>query len=275
LSFSASGNTLTIEAPVDGNLAPPGYYMMFLVDSQGIPSLAAKVRVTDDPADAVPPSVSISEPGQGAVVLGAPRVAASASDDIGVAGVQLLLDGAALGPEDVSAPFELYWDTTLVANGPHTLAATARDATGNTTTSSPVDVTVSNPPDATPPNVSLTSPLGGEVLSGVETLAADASDDVTVVGVRFFVDGAPMGDEDLAPPYQVSWNTHFFDGPYTVTAQARDAGGNATLSAGVGITVDNGLPPAVAVYGFEEAVGSTDPISSPSPTRIFSTFRRA
>jgi len=61
-----------------------------------------------------------------------------------VAGVQFLVDGAALGAEDTAAPYSVSWNTTGASNGSHTLTATARDAAGNRTTSSPVTVSVSN-----------------------------------------------------------------------------------------------------------------------------------
>ena len=58
---------------------------------------------------------------------------ASASDNVGVAGVLFLIDGAAIGAEDTAAPYSVAWTTTTVANGSHTLTAVARDAVGNTT----------------------------------------------------------------------------------------------------------------------------------------------
>ena len=54
-------------------------------------------------------------------------MSASATDNVGVAGVQFLLDGAALGSEDTTAPYSMTWDTTTVSNGVHTLQARARD----------------------------------------------------------------------------------------------------------------------------------------------------
>ena len=46
LSFTNQGNgTLRVNAPANGNLAPPGYYMMFLVNSSGVPSLAKWVQM--------------------------------------------------------------------------------------------------------------------------------------------------------------------------------------------------------------------------------------
>jgi Domain of unknown function (DUF1929) len=41
LSFVDANGSLNITAPTDANLAPPGYYMLFLVDSNGVPSVAA------------------------------------------------------------------------------------------------------------------------------------------------------------------------------------------------------------------------------------------
>ncbi len=45
LSFSAGGSSLTVQAPVDPNLAPPGHYMVFLVDTDGVPSVGKFVRL--------------------------------------------------------------------------------------------------------------------------------------------------------------------------------------------------------------------------------------
>src|SRR5204862_1438779 len=83
-------------------------------------------------------------PATGAAVSGAVTVSANASDNVGVAGVQFLLDGANLGSEDTAAPYSISWDTTAATNGTHTLTARARDAAGNQTTSSAVTITVSN-----------------------------------------------------------------------------------------------------------------------------------
>lgn len=95
--------------------------------------------------DTTPPTVSLTTPTLGSTVSGSTvTVSANASDDVGVAGVQFKLDGSNLGSEDASSPYSTTWDSTLTANGTHTLTAVARDAAGNTKTSSSVTVTVSN-----------------------------------------------------------------------------------------------------------------------------------
>jgi hypothetical protein len=44
LTFSAGSGSLSVTAPANANLAPPGNYMLFLVDTTGVPSRAATVR---------------------------------------------------------------------------------------------------------------------------------------------------------------------------------------------------------------------------------------
>jgi hypothetical protein len=45
LPFQQVGNTLTVEGPSNGNEAPPGYYMLFMVDNTGVPSVASILRI--------------------------------------------------------------------------------------------------------------------------------------------------------------------------------------------------------------------------------------
>jgi chitodextrinase len=45
LSFSQVSGGLDIIAPVDANLAPPGYYMLFILDGNGVPSIAKILKV--------------------------------------------------------------------------------------------------------------------------------------------------------------------------------------------------------------------------------------
>src|SRR5437667_1619270 len=70
------------------------------------PSSSASAT-TPAPPDTTPPTVSITSPVSGATVGGTTSVTASASDNIGVVGVQFLLDGANLGVEDAAAPYSI------------------------------------------------------------------------------------------------------------------------------------------------------------------------
>ena len=232
-------------------------------DALGLLYASRPVTVTVSnapPPDTTPPAVGITSPVGGATVSGTTSVSATASDNVGVAGVQFLLDGAALGAEDTASPYSVSWSTTGTSNGSHTLTATARDAAGNRKTSAPVTVTVSNapPPDTTPPTVSITSPAGGATVSGTTSVAATASDNVGVAGVQFLLDGAALGAEDTTSPYGGPWSTTgTSNGPHTLTATARDAAGNKTTSAPVTVTVSNAPPPDTT--RFEETAATFAP----------------
>ena len=94
--------------------------------------------------DTVPPTAAITAPTGTATVSGTVTIAATASDNVGVAGVQFLVDNNALGAEDTTSPYSVTWNTTTAANGTHTLVARARDTSGNTPLSAPVSVNVAN-----------------------------------------------------------------------------------------------------------------------------------
>jgi hypothetical protein len=184
--------------------------------------------------------VAVSEPAPGATVSGTTAVSATpgAAGSLVVAGVQFTLDGTNLGAEDTAAPYSIAWDTRLASNGSHTLRAVARDMAGLQWTSDPVAVTVFN--DTSPPTVGIMTPTNGATLSATVDVQASAIDDVGVAGVQFRLDGAPLGAEDTTAPYTLSWDTRTAtDGAHTMTAVARDAAGNSTVSAPVTFTVDN------------------------------------
>ena len=88
------------------------------------------------------PTVTITSPAAG-YVAGTVSVAATATDNIGVASVQFRVDGIDLGAPDVTAPYAIAWDTTTVPDGSYTISAEVRDGSNNSAVSS-VLVTVRN-----------------------------------------------------------------------------------------------------------------------------------
>ena len=103
------------------------------------------------PPDTTAPSVSLAAPSAGATVAGAVSISANASDNVGVVGVQFKVDAQNIGAEVQSAPYNMVWNTAQWPNGSHSLAATARDAAGNSRTSASVAVVVDNGSVAPPP----------------------------------------------------------------------------------------------------------------------------
>ena len=121
------------------------------------------------PPDTTPPSARITAPVAGSTVSATVNVTADATDNVGVASVQFKVGTTNIGSADTTAPYSVPWNTTAVTNGNYSLTAVARDAAGNTVTSSPVQVTVSN--GSTPPPSGLVGAWGFD--EGTGTAAAD------------------------------------------------------------------------------------------------------
>jgi chitodextrinase len=218
-------------------------------DTSGNSTTASAISVTVNnvPPDTTAPAVNITAPANGATVSGTTAVSASASDNVGVAGVQFRLDGANLGAEDTSSPYSVSWNTASASEGSHSLTAVARDAAGNTTTSAAVNVTVDNvpPSDTTPPAVSMTAPANNATVSGSSvTVSANASDNVAVAHVQFRLDGSSLGPQDANSPYSYNWNTTTLaNGPHTLTAIATDSSGNTATASSITVNVNNQTAP--------------------------------
>lgn len=195
-----------------------------------------------DNSDTVAPTVSIASPANGATVSGAVQVSVNASDNVGVARVELFIDNTLSGTDSAS-PFTFPWNAATATNGSHTLIAKAYDAAGNAATSSTVTVSVTGGiSDTTPPTASLTFPTNGATVAGAIDITATASDDIGVTKVEFLIDGAVVGvgvASQQAGPYVYNWNTTAYaTGAHTLQARASDAAGNTGTSTSISVTVD-------------------------------------
>ena len=109
-----------------------------------------------------------------------------------------------------------------------------------------------------PPTVNVTAPAGGTTVSGTISVSANATDDISVAGVQFRLDGVNLGAEDTSSPYSVSWNTATAsNGSHTLTAVARDGANLTTTSAPITVTVSNSSNQAPTVTLTAPAGGST------------------
>lgn len=221
------------------------YFMFFgYPGPNGGPPTSSAINFGNPPGTGPPPSATITAPTNGTTVSGTVTISATASSSASIVGVQFQADGANLGSQVTTAPYSTSWNTTGVGNGKHLLSAIAQDATGAKFASGSVSVTVSNTvPDTTPPTVSITSPANGATVTGRITVFATASDDVSVAGVQFQLDGVNLGAEDTSSPYSVSWDTTTAtNASHTLTATARDPAGNKA-TATVTVTVSNSPAP--------------------------------
>ncbi len=139
-AFSFSKNNICVLSGDRCNYVPATW--------QGANIVIASVSA---PSDIVPPTVSITSPTNGSSISGIITISANASDNVAVAGIQFKLDGATLGSENTTSPYLISWNTATVSNGSHSLTATARDTSGNQTTSNAVTITVNNVTVTPPP----------------------------------------------------------------------------------------------------------------------------
>jgi len=163
LPFTASNGTLNVQAPANGAAAPPGNYMLFIVNGDGVPSVASWVHLPAPYEDAVAPS---APSGLTATATSSSSVSLSwtaSTDNVGVTGYNILRNGTKVGTSTTTS----FADNGLASNTTYTYTVTAFDAAGNVSAESN-SVTATTPTDTTPP-----------VISNVSASPADTSATVT------------------------------------------------------------------------------------------------
>src|SRR5207244_8919571 len=111
--YSVSWNTTT---------APTGSHTLTAIarDAAGNRTTSNAVTVA---VDNTAPTLSIMSPVNGAFLTGTISVSATASDNVGVVGVQFQLDGANLGAEVAAALYSIAWYATPNRNDAHKVRA--------------------------------------------------------------------------------------------------------------------------------------------------------
>lgn len=100
------------------------------------------------------------------------------------------------------------------------------------------------------PTVSITSPTASAALRGTVAVTADATDNISVSRVDFYIDNSPTPAQSVTIPntgtstYQFNWNTTTVpNANHTITAKAVDgSGGVSNPASTVTVNVDNALP---------------------------------
>jgi chitodextrinase len=203
-------------------------YNVRAFDAAGnVSELSSTLTVTTEAVpDTEAPVVSITNPGDGALVAETVSVTASATDNVGVTYVEFLLDGTVVST-DSSSPYSYSWDTTELDDGDYTLRARAYDAAGNVGTSDPVTVTVQNEPeeDTEPP----TTPENLEAVTvehnQVELSWDPSTDNVGVAGYRVYRNGTWLATTSTVGYTDTSVSE---EATYTYTVVAFDAAGNSS-----------------------------------------------
>jgi subtilisin family serine protease len=190
------------------------------------------------PVDTTAPVASIAAPLSSSTVSGVVGVTVNASDNVGVARVDLTVNGTVVAT-DSTAPYSFSWNSAGVANGMANLVAIAYDAAGNAGKSTTVAVNVANQTtstvttgtDTSPPAVKISNPVAGAV-SGTVSVSVNASDNAGAAGISTVlkIDGVTMA-QGTGGTLGYSWNTRKISyGQHVLTAQATDAAGNTSTT---------------------------------------------
>ena len=202
-------------------------------DSQTIGS-AAITKILDR----VAPLITNISVANNAVLSGTVDISAQMSDvTAGINSVVYELNGTRLNGVSASNPYALSFDSTQFSNGSYSLAIIATDLAGHVTTSMRA-ISIAN---STTAYVRFTNPVqSGDVWGNNFKLSVDAAHPAGIAGITYQLDGANIGTEVTAPPYEQLLNVRSRDnGPVTLTVIMRPQDSSQSITANISATINN------------------------------------
>lgn len=251
LLYSSSGGvrSMLIDAisPADSNNAALPLGAVFTDPLTGITlqttalsptALTIKANLAGN--DFTSPNVSITSPVNNTTVSGIITVKADAFDSSGIQKVEFLKGGMIMST-DVTAPYEMIFNTINEPNGKSYWRALAYDIAGNAAYSSLLTITIVNNNDIVPPDAAVIAPLSGVTVNNPVVLEAAVTDNVGVQSVEFYKDGENIPFYIASQtPYIISNSENLFtQGSHTVFVKAYDLSGNVGVSTIILFTVLN------------------------------------
>ena len=178
--------------------------------------------------DTTHPAISITAPANAATVSGTVMVAATVTDTVALSGVQFTVDGSNLGNVQTGPSYSISWDSTRVANGPHSISVVATDTSGSTATSS-ISVTVNN---VSGPAISAVTAMAITSSGVTITWMTSAPSDSQILYGTSASYGAQSGLTDiLVTAHSVMLTGLSPSTTYIYKVQSRDVQGNLSVSA--------------------------------------------
>ena len=168
-NFGAADTTSPYSASLNTTTLSNGSHTLAAVatDKSNNKGTSARVSITvSNNSQPTHPAVSITSPTAGATESGTITVTANASDASGIKNVQFLVDGSNLGSAVSAPPYSQSWNTTAVADGPHTVSAVATSNSPSETTGAATVTLIVQNGSTTPPVPSLSSASGWHKIPG-------------------------------------------------------------------------------------------------------------
>lgn len=220
--------------------------------------------------DTTAPSVSLSVPASAATLSGSSvTISATASDLVGVVGVQFKIDSANTGSEDTSSPYSISWDSTSATNASHTIAAVARDSAGNLATST-VTATVDN---AGPTLSSISAGTPAQTAATITWTTNELADSQVAYGTTTLYSATTTLDSTLATSHSVSLSSLIGTTTYHYRIRSADGQGNVTYSSDQTFITDRlALNSRIVFLGDSITAGSSGP-SFANPSLMYAGGR--
>ncbi len=206
--------------------------------------------------DLISPLVSITNPVSGSTYISSQILPISvlASDNVGIARVEFYDNDTIKGTIN-SAPYSYNWNINSTNNGAHRWTAKVYDTSGNNAISDPVGINVDIPNlDDVAPVVTIVSPAASSTVSGVVNVSVNATDNLGVSSVEFYLDNVLKTTKSVTP-YVFAWDTKtVVDGVYSLKSKAYDIVGNVGIAGPLNVIVKNAslvdtIPPLVTIKG--------------------------
>ena len=196
LPYTAGSGVLNVTAPPNGNIAPPGDYMLFILNAAGVPSVATFVRVSASAANQLPTATIVSPEGSATVQAGqSVFFSGSGSDPDGsITAHAWTFPGGSPGSSSSATPGNVTYSTP----GTYVASLTVTDDAGGTSSPATRPVTV--------PDFSLSAaPASRAVWPGGSTNYTIAVSPGTGFNgdVAFSVSGLPAGATRTFTPASV------------------------------------------------------------------------
>src|SRR5207253_2936637 len=178
--YTKGSGSLTATAPANAATAPAGYYMLFIVNGNGVPSVAGWIRLPAPWEDNIAPTAPSALSATG--VIGQASLSWTAATDNKAVARYEVYRSSSPGVTATAANWiaETTTATTYVDKttpGTYYYAVTAVDGAGN---ASPLsnEATVSVLADTKSPTVAISGPAPGQTVAGSISVTANATDNV-------------------------------------------------------------------------------------------------
>ncbi len=239
MSFTKGSGTLTVTSPPNGNIAPPGPYMLFILNASGVPSVAKMITLATNPTNQ-PPRGSIDEPAGDVTIQAGQSVTFSGGGtdpDGSVSGYQWIFPGGQPASSTSATPGAV----SFPAPGTYVVSLTVTDNQGANDPSPPSrTITVQGTGGPGAPTAYFTSPAPNSTVGGTQIVNMGVQGGTSPYTYALAIDGVQVFSQNTANTTAgYAWDTtQYGNFGHSLTLTLTDGAGQ-TSTATLTVSVDN------------------------------------